>query len=129
MEKAWQYLDNYFDKLSVTATRIFGHWLVFIMALGIIAYWMLGRDWHTTTAVDAIRDFILCVTFLSFFIIQKSFSRFSKALQLKLDELVATQEKARNDLIKAEDKTEAELTEMSKEHEKLLKQKGNEKRS
>lgn len=113
-------LEIYFERLSGFATRLFAHWLMFLLALVLVAYWLIARDWTHTSRVDAIRDVILCVTFLSFFIIQKSFSRFSLALQLKLDELVATQEKARNELIRAEEKSEAELKEIAKEHERLI---------
>ena len=113
-------LETYFEQLSNALARLFAHWVLFVLAVAIVVYWMLVHDWQHIVVVDLIRDIILCITFLSFFIIQKSVGHFSRALQLKLDELVATQEKARNELIKAEEKTEAELNEMAKEHEKLL---------
>jgi low affinity Fe/Cu permease len=62
------------------------------------------------------------VAFLSLFIIQKSFNRFSASLHLKVNELLASQEPAKNAVINAEDKTEHELTELSKEYTELAEQ-------
>jgi low affinity Fe/Cu permease len=67
-----------------------------------------------------IRDIVLSITFLSFFIIQKSFSRFSKVLHLKLNELVVSHEHANNILITAEEKTEVELKELADRNRELV---------
>ena len=67
-----------------------------------------------------IGDLILGVTFLSLFIIQKSFNRFSASLHLKVNELVASHEPASNAVINIEQKTEAEITELSKEYAELV---------
>lgn len=64
----------------------------------------------------SIGDLILGITFLSLFMIQKSFNRFSASLHLKLNELVASHEPANNKLINIEQKTEFELNELSKEY-------------
>jgi len=66
-----------------------------------------------------IGDMILGMTFLSLFIIQKSFNRFSTSLHLKLNELVASHDNASNKLINIEEKTEHELNELSKEYTEL----------
>ncbi len=63
-----------------------------------------------------IGDIILGITFLSLFIIQKSFNRFSAALHLKVNELVVSHESASNTMINVEEKTELEMTELSKEY-------------
>jgi low affinity Fe/Cu permease len=64
-------------------------------------------------------DLILGVTFLSLFIIQKSFNRFSASLHLKVNELVASHEQANNSVINLEQKTEAEIKELTKEYTEL----------
>lgn len=64
-------------------------------------------------------DMILGVTFLSLFIIQKSFNRFSASLHLKVNELVASHEPASNSVINLDEKTEAEITELSREYAEL----------
>ena len=53
------------------------------------------------------------------FIIQKSFNRFSASLHLKVNELVASHEPASNSVINAEEKTEHEITQLSKEYTEL----------
>lgn len=67
-------------------------------------------------------DIIFGTTFLSLFIIQKSFNRFSGSLHLKVNELVSSHEAARNSVINAEVKTEKEITELSKEYAELVEQ-------
>jgi low affinity Fe/Cu permease len=61
-------------------------------------------------------DVIFSITFLSIFIIQKTVNRFSVALQLKMNELVASHDKASNEMINIEDKTEEELKKLSKHY-------------
>ena len=68
---------------------------------------------------DILRDIILGITFLSLFIIQKSFNRFSASLHLKVNELVSSHEPASNAVINTEAKTEYELNELSKEYSRL----------
>jgi low affinity Fe/Cu permease len=58
----------------------------------------------------------LGVTFLSLFIIQKTFNRFAAILHLKVNELVISHEPASNTVIHAETKTEQEITQLSKEY-------------
>jgi len=66
-----------------------------------------------------IGDVILGVAFLSLFIIQKSFNRFSASLHLKVNELVASHERASNTVINAESKTDDEITILSQEYIEL----------
>jgi low affinity Fe/Cu permease len=61
-------------------------------------------------------DVIFTVTFLSIFIIQKSVNRFSAALHLKLNELVSAHDKANNEMINVEEKTEEEIKELAKQY-------------
>ena len=60
--------------------------------------------------------------FLTLFIIQKSFIHFSASLHLKINELVASDKAASNTVINAEEKTEEEITELSKEYTELVEQ-------
>ena len=69
-----------------------------------------------------IGDIIFGVTFLSLFIIQKSFNRFSASLHLKLNELISSHDTASNAVLNAEIKTEKEITELTKEYSELAEQ-------
>lgn len=61
------------------------------------------------------------VTFLMVFVIQNTQNRDSRAMHLKLDELLRALHGARNDLIDLEDVTEAELQRYCREFEGLHK--------
>jgi low affinity Fe/Cu permease len=68
---------------------------------------------------DNIYNVILAFTFLGFFIIQKAFNKFSTALNLKMNELLSAHENASNRLVDIENKSEAELLELSEYYSKM----------
>jgi low affinity Fe/Cu permease len=109
-----------FEKLTSIATAILGNSITFIIALGTVIFWLSNKRFYTQDIHSAIGDVILGVTFLYLFIIQKSFIHFSASLHLKLNELVASHKTANNAVINAEEKTEAEITELSKEYTELV---------
>lgn len=55
------------------------------------------------------------------FLIQKTQNKDSKAIQIKLNEIIASSEKASNHLVDIEDLTEDELDELHRFYEKLSK--------
>ena len=59
--------------------------------------------------------------FCLMYIIQKSFNRFSASLHLKVNELVASHEPASNAMINAEEKTEQEISQLTKEYTEQIK--------
>lgn len=59
------------------------------------------------------------VTFLMVFLIQKTQNKDSKAIQIKLNELIASSQTASNRLVDIEDLTEKELDQLHKYYEKL----------
>jgi low affinity Fe/Cu permease len=123
MKKIYRHTERGFEKLTSVATAILGNSITFIIALGTVIYWLTNKRFYTQDIHSSIGDVILAVAFLSLFIIQKSFNRFSASLHLKVNELVATHEPASNAVMNAEGKTEDELTELSKEYAELAKQK------
>ena len=66
-----------------------------------------------------IGELILGITFLSLFIIQKTFNQVFTSLHLKLNELVFSHETAKNSVMNAENKTEREIIELQKEYNDL----------
>jgi low affinity Fe/Cu permease len=121
MNKQYQKIELLFEKLTSTATVILGNSITFIIALCIVIFWLTNKMFYKQSIDDSIRDLIHGVTFLSLFIIQKSFNRFSAILHLKVNELVSSNETANNAVMNLEIKTEHELDEMSKEYEDLVK--------
>jgi low affinity Fe/Cu permease len=61
------------------------------------------------------------VTFLMVFLIQNTQNRDTQAIQLKLDELIRVNARARNRLVALEDLTEEELSHVKSQFERLAK--------
>jgi low affinity Fe/Cu permease len=85
-----------------------------------VIFWLTNKRFYTQDIHSSIGDVILGVMFLYLFIIQKSFIHFSASLHLKVNELVASHKAASNAVINAEEKTEDEITELSKEYAELV---------
>jgi low affinity Fe/Cu permease len=109
-----------FEKLTSVATAILGNSITFIIALCTVIFWLTNKRFYTQDIHSAIGDVILGFTFLYLFIIQKSFIHFSASLHLKVNELIASHKAASNAVINAEEKTEDEITELSKEYAELV---------
>lgn len=119
MTKIYSQLEQLFEKLASTVTSILGNPITFIVALFFVLWWWINNLFTTRDVHQIIGDFIFGVTFLSLFIIQKSFNRFSASLHLKVNELVSSHETASNAVLNADVKTEREITELSKEYSEL----------
>lgn len=118
MNKIYRGTEKTFEKLASIAMAVLGNSITFILALCIVIYWIFnstGENIH-----EKIGDAILGFTFLSLFIIQKSFNRFSASLHLKVNELVSSHEPASNAVINLTEKTEHEINKLTEEyHEKI----------
>ena len=119
MKKIYKHTEKIFEKFATYAMFILGNHITFIVALITVIFWLSNKQFYKQDIHYCIGDIILGVTFLSLFIIQKSFNRFSAALHLKVNELVASHEPASNALINVEWKTEQEIIELSKEYSEL----------
>ena len=119
MKNIYRHTERGFEKLTSVATAILGNSITFIIALGMVAFWLTNKRFYTQDIHSAIGDVILGVTFLYLFIIQKSFIHFSASLHLKVNELVASHKAASNAVMNAEEKSEEEIAELSKEYTEL----------
>ncbi len=115
MEGSW------FRRLAFRTSAVVGsHW-AFALALLIVIIWALtGPFFHySDTWQLVINTGTTIVTFLMVFLIQASQNRDSKALQLKLDELIRAQTRARNVFADIEDASEEEIEEFRREFKEL----------
>jgi len=112
-------MEKSFEKLTSIATAILGNSITFILALCLVIFWLSNKRFYKQDIHSIIGDVILGIAFLSLFIIQKSFNRFSASLHLKINELVSSHEPASNKVINVEGKTEREINELSKEYTEL----------
>ncbi len=119
MKLFFRQLEMSFEKLTAVATTLLGDPITFFLALCTVIFWFTNKQFWNQDVHAQIGDVILGITFLSFFLIQKSFNRFSASLHLKVNELVASHEPASNAVINLETKTEHEINELSKEYIEL----------
>ncbi len=122
MKKIYRHIERHFEKVASWAIFILGNSITFIIALTIVIFWLSNKLFYIEDIHSRIGDLILGVAFLSLFIIQKSFNRFSASLHLKVNELVASHEPASNAVIDVDGKTEHEITELAKEYTELAEQ-------
>ncbi len=120
MQKLYRDLENRFERLTSIVTSILGNSVTFVIALVTVAFWLTQKEFYTQDLHHCISDVILGITFLSFFMIQKSFNRFSGSLHLKLNELVSSHDNANNAIINVENKTEEEIKEIAKEYAEIV---------
>lgn len=99
------------ERLAMRAASAAGGSWAFAAAVGVVLLWLCTGPLFgfSDTWQLAINTGTTIVTFLMVFLIQRSQNKEGRALQLKLDELVAAQRGASNRLIDAEDLSEAEL--------------------
>src|SRR5512141_435113 len=86
----YRYTERAFERLTSVATGILSNSITFLVALVTVIFWLTNKRFYTQDIHAAIGDVILGVTFLTLFIIQKSFVHFSASLHLKINELVAS---------------------------------------
>jgi low affinity Fe/Cu permease len=110
-----------FEKISSGITRAVGTSTAFTIALFVIVIWAItGPIFRfSDTWQLVINTGTTIITFLMVFVIQQSQNKDSLALQLKLNELIASDEKASNRLIVVENLTQDELEVLKKFYVKL----------
>ena len=109
-------IEKYFEHLTSFTTKVLGHTISFLLAFGLVLYWWSDNLFSSKDSHQNIGDLIFGFTFLSLFIIQKSFNRYSALINLKLNELVSSNIGANNSVLNTQKKTESEITELVKEY-------------
>lgn len=107
---------NFFERFSNWATAATGSSTAFIIAIAVIVVWLISGPMchYSDTWQLVINTGTTIVTFLMVFLIQKSQNKDSKAIHLKLNELVASHEGSSNRMVNIEDLTEEELDQLYK---------------
>jgi low affinity Fe/Cu permease len=119
MKAIYNKTEGIFEIFAKVALKVFGSSITFLLAVLVVIIYFFTTPFSRQSLHDSIYDIILCFTFLGFFIIQKSFNKFNAALNLKINELVSAHDKASNRLVNIENKTEAELIELSKHYSEI----------
>jgi low affinity Fe/Cu permease len=107
---------NLFERFANWATNATGSSAAFCIAITIIMIWIVtGPVFHySDTWQLIINTGTTIITFLMVFLIQKSQNKDSKAVHLKLNELLASHQGASNRMVDIEDLTEEELDHLHK---------------
>src|SRR5438876_2265691 len=112
---------TWYSQFAKWGARISGRPITFILALGLIAAWIItGPIFHfSDTWQLVINTGTTIVTFLMVFLIQNTQNRDSEAIQVKLDELIRITEGAHNALLDLEELEESELDAIRSNYAKL----------
>jgi len=109
-------IERIFEKLTSVITKILGNSITFILALCLVLFWWTTSLFGKNNLHQNIGDFIFGTTFLSLFIIQKSFNRYSALIHLKINELISSHEPANNAVMDTSEKTEQEIRALTQEY-------------
>jgi len=107
---------NLFERFANWATIATGSSTAFIVAISVIIIWgITGPVFkYSDTWQLIINTGTTIVTFLMVFLIQKSQNKDSKAIHLKLNEILASHQGASNRMVNLEDLSEKELDQLHK---------------
>ncbi len=104
-------MAKWFTRFSAITAHLAGHYLTFIVALGIVIVWALTGPLFgfSDTWQLVINTGTTIVTFLMVFLIQNTQNRDAKAVHLKLDEPIRAVGEARTQLVDLESLSDEEL--------------------
>ncbi len=110
-----------FTRFASAAAEAAGHYLTFLAAVLIVLVWALTGPLFAFSQVWqlVINTGTTIITFLMVFLIQNTQNRDSKAIHLKLDELLRAVTDADDNMISAEDDTDEELKGLKEKYEAL----------
>ncbi|HXT07475.1 MAG TPA: low affinity iron permease family protein [Roseiarcus sp.] len=102
---------DWFRSLAVTTSHYTGRPIAFIISVALIVVWgVTGPLFGYSDAWQlVINTGTTIVTFLMVFLIQATQNRDAAAIQLKLDELLRAVERARNEMIAVEDRSDEDI--------------------
>jgi low affinity Fe/Cu permease len=121
MKKSKNSTSNKFEKLATHVSKITGSTPAFITAFLIVIVWAISGPFFnfSETWQLVINTGTTIITFLMVFLIQKAQNKDSLAIQLKLNELVASNELSSNRLVDIESMTEEEMIIVQKYYQRL----------
>lgn len=114
-------MNEIFRKISFNVSKVTGTGYAFAVASLLIIGWLVSGPFfnYSDTWQLVINTSTTIITFLMVFLIQNTQNRDTKAVHLKLDELVRSVRGARNIMIEVENLSDEELETMHSEFEKL----------
>lgn len=104
-------MNDLFHKVAQRISIIVGSPLAFATAFAVIVLWALSGVYfdYSDTWQLVINTGTSVLTFLIIFLVQNTQNRDAKAIHLKLDELIRSTKRARNQLLDVEDMSDSDL--------------------
>ena len=114
-------MNELFHRVAGRTSTVVGSSWAFLLAVLVVLVWAVSGPvfGFSNTWQLVINTGTTIVTFLMVFLIQNTQNRDAKAMHLKLDELIASREQARDLLIDMEDCTDHELEELAQEFRRV----------
>ncbi len=114
-------LHDFFRKFATGVSILLGSPIAFVSATVVLGAWLCAGPFFnfSDTWQLAINTVTTIITFLMVFLIQNTQNRDTKAIHLKLDELLRSGKDARNSLIEVESLSDKELELLHAEFEAL----------
>lgn len=121
MKKSKNSGSSTFEKFAGRVCKMTGSTPAFISALSVVIIWAISGPFFnfSETWQLVINTGTTIITFLMVFLIQKAQNKDSLAIQLKLNELVASNEFSSNRLVDIESMTEEEMKIVQKYYQRL----------
>lgn len=112
---------DWFTRAANRSASIVGSPAMFIFAVATVIAWVVtGPIFHfSDTWQLVINSWTNVATFLVVFLIQNTQNRDSKAINLKLDELIRSREEARNEMIDIERLSDKELEQLADRYQRI----------
>ena len=112
---------QFFENFATKASKAVGSPIAFVCAVAVVLAWAITGPFFefSETWQLVINTGTTIITFLMVFLIQKAQNKDSLAIQLKLNELVASNEFSSNRLVDIESMTEEEMATVQKYYQKL----------
>jgi low affinity Fe/Cu permease len=112
---------SWFTAFANSSAAAVGSPAAFLIAVATIICWIItGPFFHYSDAWQlVVNSWTNVMTFLVVFLIQNSQNRDSRAINLKLDELIRSTERAHNEMIDIEKLSDQELESLAKRYERI----------
>ena len=114
-------MKDAFSRFATTISQVVGTHRAFVFALALVVVWAVSGPffgWSDSWQL-VINTGTTVVTFLMVFLIQATQNRDTRALHLKLDELIRSQQRARNIFADLEHATDEEIDELEAEFRRV----------
>ena len=117
-------MNETFRRFALKVSQVMGTPWTFVLAVLVILVWAISGPFFgfSDTWQLVINTSTTIITFLMVFLIQNTQNRDSRAIHLKLDEIISSLEQARNSMLVVEDLPDEKIEQLKQEFNALQKE-------